>query len=93
MVLLSDDLFWIASEKIRDVRVLKMFVGGRVVFYVTAAEGRYGSYWSSRRRSGSNLNWHARICPAMSAWQINSKPCAISQQSRKKAEDSVHGDL
>jgi hypothetical protein len=39
MVLLSDDLFWIASEKIRDVRVLKMFVGERVVFYVTAADG------------------------------------------------------
>ena len=32
MVLLSDDIFTIAPEKIRDVRVLKTFVGGRIVF-------------------------------------------------------------
>jgi predicted amidohydrolase YtcJ len=32
MVVLSDDLFSIAPEKIRDVRVMKTFVGGRLVF-------------------------------------------------------------
>jgi hypothetical protein len=32
MVLLSDDLFSIAPEKIRDVKVLKTFVGGKVVW-------------------------------------------------------------
>jgi predicted amidohydrolase YtcJ len=32
MVLLSDDIFEIAPEKIRDVRVIKTFVGGRLVF-------------------------------------------------------------
>jgi hypothetical protein len=32
MVLLSDDIFSIAPEKIRDARVLKTFVGGRLVF-------------------------------------------------------------
>jgi predicted amidohydrolase YtcJ len=32
MVLLSDDIFSIAPEKIRDVRVVKTFVGGRIVF-------------------------------------------------------------
>lgn len=32
MVLLSDDLFSIAPDKIRDVRILKTFVGGKVVF-------------------------------------------------------------
>lgn len=32
MVLLSDDIFDIAPEKIRDVRVIKTFVGGRLVF-------------------------------------------------------------
>ena len=38
MVLLSDDIFSIESEKIRDVRVLKTFVGGRLVFNAAAAE-------------------------------------------------------
>jgi predicted amidohydrolase YtcJ len=32
MVLLSDDIFSIAPEKIRNVRVLKTFVGGRLVY-------------------------------------------------------------
>lgn len=32
MVLLSDDLFSIAPEKIREVKVLKTFVGGKVVW-------------------------------------------------------------
>jgi predicted amidohydrolase YtcJ len=34
MVLLSDDLFTIAPAKIRDVKVLKTIVGGKVVFPV-----------------------------------------------------------
>ena len=36
MVLLSDDIFAIGPEKIRDVRVLKTFVGGRLVFDAAA---------------------------------------------------------
>jgi len=32
MVLLSDDLFTIEPAKIRDVKVLKTIVGGKVVF-------------------------------------------------------------
>jgi len=32
MVLLSEDIFSIPPERIRDVRVLKTFVGGRLVF-------------------------------------------------------------
>jgi len=36
MVLLSDDIFTIAPEKIRDVRVLRTFVGGRMVFDAAA---------------------------------------------------------
>jgi predicted amidohydrolase YtcJ len=32
MVLLSDDLFTVEPAKIRDVKVLKTIVGGRVVF-------------------------------------------------------------
>ena len=36
MVLLSDDIFTIAPEKIRDVKVLKTFVGGRLTFDATA---------------------------------------------------------
>jgi predicted amidohydrolase YtcJ len=32
VVILSDDIFSIAPEKIRDVRVIKTFVGGRLVF-------------------------------------------------------------
>jgi predicted amidohydrolase YtcJ len=39
MALLSDDIFSIAPEKIRGVRVLKTFVGGRLVFDATAAAG------------------------------------------------------
>ncbi|HEX9110960.1 MAG TPA: amidohydrolase, partial [Terriglobales bacterium] len=39
MVLLSDDIFSIVPEKIREVRVLKTFVGGRLVFDA-AAPGR-----------------------------------------------------
>ena len=37
MVLLSDDIFSIVPEKIRDVRVLQTFVGGRLVFDAAAA--------------------------------------------------------
>ncbi len=37
MVLLSDDIFSIAPEKIRDVRALKTFVGGRLIFDATTA--------------------------------------------------------
>lgn len=37
LVLLSDDIFTIAPEKIRDVRVLKTVVGGKVVFDAAAA--------------------------------------------------------
>jgi predicted amidohydrolase YtcJ len=36
MVLLSDDIFSIVPEKIRNVRVLKTFVGGRLVFDASA---------------------------------------------------------
>jgi len=39
MVLLSEDIFSIPPEKIREVRVLKTFVGGRLVF--DAAEPRH----------------------------------------------------
>jgi predicted amidohydrolase YtcJ len=37
MVLLSDDIFSIAPEKIRDARVLKTFVGGKLIFDADAA--------------------------------------------------------
>ena len=37
MVLLSDDIFSIVPEKIREVRVLQTFVGGRLVFDAAAA--------------------------------------------------------
>jgi predicted amidohydrolase YtcJ len=40
MVLLSEDIFSIAPEKIRDVRVMKTFVGGRLVFDTAAAGPR-----------------------------------------------------
>jgi predicted amidohydrolase YtcJ len=36
MVLLSDDIFSIAPEKIRDVKVLKTVVGGKLVYDATA---------------------------------------------------------
>jgi predicted amidohydrolase YtcJ len=36
MVLLSDDIFSIPPEKIRDVRVLKTFVGGKLIFDANA---------------------------------------------------------
>lgn len=36
MVLLNEDVFSIAPEKIRDVRVLKTFVGGRLIFDANA---------------------------------------------------------
>jgi predicted amidohydrolase YtcJ len=38
MVLLGDDIFSIAPEKIRDVRVLKTFVGGKTVFDAAAKQ-------------------------------------------------------
>ncbi|HLZ39994.1 MAG TPA: amidohydrolase family protein [Candidatus Sulfotelmatobacter sp.] len=37
MVLLSDDIFSIAPERIRDVKVLKTFVGGKIVWDSTAS--------------------------------------------------------
>ena len=40
MVLLSDDIFAVGPEKIRDVRVLKTFLGGRLVFDAAAAHQR-----------------------------------------------------
>ena len=40
MVLLSDDIFAIEPEKIRDVQVLKTFLGGRLVFDAAAADHR-----------------------------------------------------
>jgi predicted amidohydrolase YtcJ len=36
MVLINEDIFSIAPEKIRDVRVLKTFAGGRLVFDANA---------------------------------------------------------
>jgi len=36
MVLVSDDIFSIAPEKIRDVHILKTFVGGKLVFDASA---------------------------------------------------------
>jgi predicted amidohydrolase YtcJ len=36
MVLLNEDIFSIAPEKIRDVRVLKTFLGGRLIFDASA---------------------------------------------------------
>lgn len=42
MVLLSDDIFAIGPEKIRDVRVLQTFLGGRLVFDASAADHRSG---------------------------------------------------
>jgi predicted amidohydrolase YtcJ len=35
-VVLSDDIFTIPPEKIRDVHVLKTVLGGRVIFEVSA---------------------------------------------------------
>ncbi len=40
MVLLSDDIFTIAPENIRDVKVLKTIVGGKIVWDAGAARGR-----------------------------------------------------
>jgi predicted amidohydrolase YtcJ len=37
MVLLSADIFSVAPEKVRDVRVLKTFVGGRLIFDANGA--------------------------------------------------------
>lgn len=37
MVLVNEDIFSVAPEKIRDVRVLKTYVGGRLVFDADAA--------------------------------------------------------
>ena len=36
MVLINEDIFSIAPEKIRDARVLKTFVGGRLIFDANA---------------------------------------------------------
>jgi predicted amidohydrolase YtcJ len=43
MVLLSDDIFTIAPAKIRDVKILKTIVGGRIVWDATAAPAQAGS--------------------------------------------------
>jgi predicted amidohydrolase YtcJ len=40
MVLLGADIFAIAPEKIRDVRFLKTFLGGRLVFDAAAVDHR-----------------------------------------------------
>jgi len=40
MVLLSDDIFTIAPAKIRDVKVLKTIVGGKLVWDATAAQAK-----------------------------------------------------
>ena len=40
VTLLSDDIFSIAPTKIRDVKVLKTIVGGRVVWDANAGEVR-----------------------------------------------------
>jgi predicted amidohydrolase YtcJ len=37
LVLLSDDIFTIPAEKIRDVHVLKTILGGKVIFDAAAA--------------------------------------------------------
>jgi predicted amidohydrolase YtcJ len=38
MVLLSDDIFTIAPEQIRDVKVLKTIVGGKIVWDASAPQ-------------------------------------------------------
>jgi predicted amidohydrolase YtcJ len=43
MVLLSDDIFSVAPAKIRDVKVVKTIVGGKVVWDASAAPSREGS--------------------------------------------------
>jgi len=43
MVLLSDDIFSIAPAKIRDVKVVKTIVGGKVVWDASAAPSREGA--------------------------------------------------
>jgi predicted amidohydrolase YtcJ len=43
MVLLSEDIFTITPEKIRDVHVLKTILGGKVIFDAAAAAGEQGS--------------------------------------------------
>jgi predicted amidohydrolase YtcJ len=43
MVLLSDDIFTIAPAKIRDTKVLKTIVGGKLVWDANAAPSRAGS--------------------------------------------------
>jgi len=40
VVLLSDDIFSIAPTKIRDVKVLKTIVGGKVVWDANAGDVR-----------------------------------------------------
>jgi predicted amidohydrolase YtcJ len=59
MVLLSDDIFSIVPEKIRDVRVLKTFVGGRLVFDAAAA---------GQKTSGGTKNyWEGKLAAKLSA--------------------------
>jgi len=40
MVILSDDIFKIDPVKIRDVKVLKTFVGGKLIWNAEAREDR-----------------------------------------------------
>lgn len=49
LVLLSDDLFTIAPEQIRNVHVVKTIVGGKVVFDAEAASPTQGNAKQNRR--------------------------------------------
>lgn len=53
MVLLSDDIFSIAPAKIRDTKILKTFVGGKLVWDATAAPGEPGSAKLQGLKNGS----------------------------------------
>jgi hypothetical protein len=50
MVLLGDDIFAIAPARIRDVHVLKTFVGGRMVFDASAAAEGKSQKWMDPKR-------------------------------------------
>jgi predicted amidohydrolase YtcJ len=40
MVILSDDIFTIDPAKIRDVKVLKTFLGGKLIWDASTAHGK-----------------------------------------------------
>ena len=50
MVLLGDDIFAMAPARIRDVHVLKTFVGGRMVFDASAAAEGKSQKWMDHKR-------------------------------------------